>query len=417
VPGRWGAHVDNEVSTYAGPAGVSLLLPNDVPLLWREKKRWGHRMHSMCSYFAMFPPALATVLIQWLSVPGDVVYDPFSGRGTVPLEARRLGRYAFASDLNSMAVVLTRAKTSAAASSSVASRLDELESACYRARPRVGNVPPHISMLFSPKTLRQLLALRTRLDTTQDEDAFIMGMLLGVLHLNADSEGRPRGLSISMPNTFAMAPNYVRKYIDEHRLTPPEADVFALLRRRLKSLDPDSVGGTPGRTVLRDATHRCLGDLDGRVRLLLSSPPYLDVIKYAKFNWVRMWMLRQDPKLVDSRLMASASLTKYVSFLCATLDAQAPAMREDGIACLVIGDVRRDFDNLRLGEVVADALEARTGWRKLAIVADELPQDRKVSRIWGVRKGRATRTDRLLLLRPPGGTADLPDVPEIGWAL
>ena len=224
-------------------------------------------------------------------------------------------------------------------------------------------------------------------------------------------------MTVSMPNTFAMAPGYIRNYISQHGLRAPDVDVFRRLRERLAVLAPDTVGGLAGESILRDATRRSPQHLDGRVSLLLSSPPYLDVIKYAKFNWIRLWVLGHEPKRVDARLMSSASLDKYVSFLCATLEAQAPAMRKDGIACLVIGDVRRDEGSLRLAELVADAVEARTEWRRLAIVGDELPEDRKVSRIWGARKGRATKTDRLLILRPPGGTAELPAVPEIDWAL
>lgn len=371
----------------------------------------------MCSYFAMFPPALANVMIQWLSETGDVVYDPFSGRGTVPLEARRLGRCAIAADLNPLAVVLSRAKTSRVASDRILDRLATLEASCKRARPSTLGVPDHVSMLFSEATLKQLLALRKRLDTGRDDDAFIMGMLLGVLHLNADAAGRPRGLTVSMPNTFAMSPGYVERYISEHGLQPPDADVFEALRTRLPVLSPDSVGGVQGQTLLRDATVRAPESLDARVKLLLTSPPYLNVIKYAKFNWVRLWLLGHEPKAVDSRLMASGSLPKYVSFLCDTLGAQAPAMRRDGLACVVIGDVVRAGQNLELAAEIVDELEERTGWRRIALIADALPQDRKVSRIWGERRGTATKTDRLLLLAPPGGTAELPEVPEISWAV
>ncbi|MBE0418295.1 MAG: hypothetical protein IBX63_11065 [Coriobacteriia bacterium] len=153
------------------------------------------------------------------------------------------------------------------------------------------------------------------------------------------------------------------------------------------------------------------------MKLLLSSPPYLNVIKYAKFNWIRLWMLGYEPKTVDRRLMASSSIEKYMSFLCATLTAQASAMHKQGLACLVIGDVARGDETLRLAEIAASEIEARTGWRRLAVVADELQQDRKVSRIWGERKGLATKTDRLLILRPPGGVAELPFVPEIDWSI
>lgn len=374
-------------------------------------------MHAMCSYFAMLPNSTVNVLVQWLSSPGDVVYDPFSGSGKVPLEARRLGREAVGADLNPLAVTLTRAKLSDVTAERILERLADLESSCQAARPQLWRVPEQIRMLFSDHTLVQLLALRTRLDVRRNDDALIMGMLLGILHLNAAKDGTPRGLTVSMPNTFAMAPGYVRKFISANGLKAPDVDVFGRLRTRLAALDPDSVGGTPGESIHRNATWRSPQHLDGRVALLLSSPPYLNVIKYAKFNWIRLWMLGHDPKQVDSRLMASASLDKYLSFLCATLDAQAHAMRKDGIACFVIGDVRRGEGNLRLGDLAADAIEARTGWRRLAIIADELPEDRKVSRIWGTRKGCATKTDRLVLLRPPGGTANVPEVPAIDWAL
>jgi hypothetical protein len=39
-------------------------------------------------------------LIQRYSNPGDVVYDPFCGLGTVPVRAMKLGRYGMGSELN-----------------------------------------------------------------------------------------------------------------------------------------------------------------------------------------------------------------------------------------------------------------------------------------------------------------------------
>src|SRR2546429_5326618 len=82
-----------------------------LPRRWRAApRRWGHSMHSMCSYMAMFPPSMPHVFIDWLTEQGDVVYDPFSGRGTVPLEAGLMGRVGLGSDANPLAWVLTAAK-------------------------------------------------------------------------------------------------------------------------------------------------------------------------------------------------------------------------------------------------------------------------------------------------------------------
>src|SRR5687767_2024220 len=99
-----------------------------MPNRWRRApRRWGHPLHSICSYFAMFPPQLPNVFIRWLTEPGDAVYDPFSGRGTVPLEAVLEGRRGYASDANPLAAALSAAKVRIPARSRVRARITQLE--------------------------------------------------------------------------------------------------------------------------------------------------------------------------------------------------------------------------------------------------------------------------------------------------
>src|SRR3954452_22369165 len=80
------------------------------PLWHIMSSRWGHSMHTMCSYHGMFPAKLAHYFIQRYSRPGDLVVDPFSGRGTVPLQARVEGRRTIANDLSPLAYILSSAK-------------------------------------------------------------------------------------------------------------------------------------------------------------------------------------------------------------------------------------------------------------------------------------------------------------------
>ncbi|HET9680923.1 MAG TPA: DNA methyltransferase, partial [Candidatus Limnocylindrales bacterium] len=78
---------------------------------WKAQPRlWGHSLHPMCSYLASFPAALAHAFVARYSRPGDVVLDPFSGRGTAPLEATSSGRIGIGNDLNPLAYLLTAAK-------------------------------------------------------------------------------------------------------------------------------------------------------------------------------------------------------------------------------------------------------------------------------------------------------------------
>ena len=98
------------------PSQLALELATELPRLaiepeWKAQPRlWGHSFHPMCSYLASFPAALAHAFIARYSRPGDVVLDPFSGRGTVPLQAAAEGRIGVGNDLNPFAHLLTAAK-------------------------------------------------------------------------------------------------------------------------------------------------------------------------------------------------------------------------------------------------------------------------------------------------------------------
>src|SRR5664279_4383542 len=112
-PGRAGASAPSGLSM---DGQLALQLPRELPSLtiepeWKNQQRlWGHSFHPMCSYLASFPAGLAHAFIARYTRPGDVVLDPFSGRGTTPLQACAEGRIGAGNDLNPFAHVLTAAK-------------------------------------------------------------------------------------------------------------------------------------------------------------------------------------------------------------------------------------------------------------------------------------------------------------------
>ena len=364
----------------------------------------------------MFPPQMAAVWIRWLTEPGDVVYDPFAGRGTVPLEALLQRRVGLGSDANPLAHALTRAKVNLPARGAVDRRLRRLKGT-YRQTPvNTRGVPPDIRMLYSPSTLRQLVFLRDQLGSTGAVDPFITALTLGMLHGNHSAGGATRGFSISMPNTFAMAPGYVRKYIEANALVAPDVDVFEMLRAKAQRCSLPDRPLIGGQAWLHDATRPLPRQVRrSRPRLIFTSPPYLEVIKYGKYNWVRLWFLKQDPKELDSSLMSSSSLSRYLEFMTAVLSSLKRAVAPDGFACFVIGDVRRGEEHLNLAGKVWRHVAEPAGWHCHGIIPDFLPAGQKVSRIWKTNPGRATKTDRILLLSPSADVA-LPSAPEsIDW--
>ena len=89
---------------------MSLLGGQRVPAFtnefWTSKQRAANSLHEI-SYRACFKPQLPRFFIERLTRPGDVVYDPFMGRGTTPVEAALLGRVPFGNDVNPLSLTFT----------------------------------------------------------------------------------------------------------------------------------------------------------------------------------------------------------------------------------------------------------------------------------------------------------------------
>lgn len=68
--------------------------------------------HNFYRYPARFSPAFVAAAIDCFSRPSDMVLDPYMGGGTTVVESMLAGRHAVGGDLNSLAVFVTRVKTS-----------------------------------------------------------------------------------------------------------------------------------------------------------------------------------------------------------------------------------------------------------------------------------------------------------------
>lgn len=187
--------------------------------------RGSHRLHALCPYFAMFPATFARDAILAYTKPGDLVLDPFSGRGTTLLEALLNGRSALASDINPLAYCVTAAKARTPTLGDVLDSLDVLEERYYRnsvARLEMMRqaLPPFFGEAFATETLRQLLFLRLNLDWRKDPvHRFITALTLG--HLHGESNRSSFYCSNQMPHTISTKPRYSVLYWKARSLKPP----------------------------------------------------------------------------------------------------------------------------------------------------------------------------------------------------
>ncbi|HIE71478.1 MAG TPA: hypothetical protein EYP98_15615 [Planctomycetes bacterium] len=93
---------------------------------WTSKQREGHSLHEV-SYRACFKPSLPAFFIERLSKPGDLVLDPFMGRGTTALEASLRSRVPCGNDVNPLSEMLVRPRLFPPSLTAVHERIDSLD--------------------------------------------------------------------------------------------------------------------------------------------------------------------------------------------------------------------------------------------------------------------------------------------------
>ena len=400
--------------------------------LWHSiSPRWGHSMHTMCSYQGMFPAKVAHYFIQRYSELDDLVVDPFSGRGTTALQARVEGRRTVANDLSPLAYVLSAAKVNPPKWHKIQAFIDDVEKDYRKQSMRDIDVPADIEMLFHDNTLRQIYFIRERLlrKTITNWDAnelMLAGALAGIMHGGWRRDGSSQYLSISMPNTFSMSPTYVQKYIKENGLQKLDQDVFAKLRDKLARLYLDASEGPIGTAFHADAASLLSGSAlkPASVDLVVTSPPYLHVVNYGTANWIRLWLLGLDGvgrdqgegrKKLDADLDHRHTFTSYKAFMLRTVLGIQSVLKPGGVAVLVIGDVANPGKDARpLAAQMWNDISEDTNLRLVDMVEDDLPAQNKVSRIWGETKGQATNRDCALVLTRKDGDIRI-DNPVVDW--
>jgi DNA methylase len=264
-----------------------------------------HRLHALCPYFAMFPESFAETWIDRLSNPGEIVLDPFSGRGTTAFQSMLMGRRPIACDVNDVAYCVTRAKTQAPALSALRRRLTLLERDFQMPAwsRRASKMPEFFQFAYARKTLAQVLYLRDKLKwKTSGVDCMIAGLMLGALH--GESEKSPSYLSNQMPRTISTKPAYSVRFWKDHGFAAPERDAFELLRKqatfRYESAPPSGDAWVLHQDMRQLAW--IADQLPGPIGLVVTSPPYLDVTNFEEDQWLRLWFLGGPPYPTRGRI-------------------------------------------------------------------------------------------------------------------
>lgn len=346
-------------------------------------------LHQVSPYIGKLKSTIAADLIERYSSPGDLVADVFCGSGTVPLEALRLGRRAFAADTSPYAMVLTRAKVNAPTDiPSAYGRADVLLKAAQEFPvPDLRCTPKWVRRFFHGRTLKEVLRFTAAVKDRRDD--FVFACLLGILH-------HQRSGFLSHPSSHLVP------YLRDKKFPPdqfPQLWRYRPLRPRLLA----KIDRTLRRPLERSKYHSEVRAKFARVQdvelpsnfdCLITSPPYMNSLDYGRDNRLRLWLVGTDkPETLDELTGGFTAFQSAMEVLATKLERQ---LKPGGYAVFVIGDRQTRRSSVGYpSEVLMRIVGCRSPSLRLdRILCDQIPDIRRAR-----RNGRGVKREHILVYR------------------
>lgn len=380
-------------TTYKALNGQNRHAPTFVNEFWTAKQRQASSLHEV-SYRACFKPQLPRFFIERLTQPGDVVYDPFMGRGTTPIEAALLGRVPWGNDINPLSLTLTAPRLHPPTLDQIETRLREINYVDH------DEFPEDLLVFYHPETLRKICALKKyflhrKLDPL---DAW-----LRMVALNRLTGHSPGFFSVyTLPPNQAVSIESQRKINAKRQQTPPRRDVIKLILKKSKQLLGDvtpelahTLQSVTPQARFTNCPAAATSELPGNsVSLVVTSPPFLDVVQYADDNWLRCWFLGIDPKSVA--LTIPKKIEAWRAVMTDVFHELHRLLKPGGHVAFEVGEVHGGKTKLEEHVLPCGVTAGLTP--VLVLINDQ--KFTKTANCWGVANmNKGTNTNRIVVFR------------------
>ena len=379
--------------------GEPLEVPTYVNEYWTARQRQASSLHEV-SYRACFKPQLPRFFIERLTAPGDRVYDPFMGRGTTPVEAALLGRVPVGCDVSPLSLTFTRPRLRPPELCDVEARLKEILLTDH------DEFPEDLLVFYHADTLRHICSLKKYLLRRRTEGSFDpLDDWIALVALN-----RLTGHSSGFFSVYTLPPNQAvsvksqRKINEKRQQTPPPRDVPKIILKKSKQLLGDvtvSVRNTlrsvaDQALLITSPSHETPQIPSGSIDLVVTSPPFLDVVQYDADNWLRCWFLGIDPKTVN--ITMPKKLDQWQTAMSAVFRELARVLKPGGHVAFEVGEVHGGKTKLEEA-VLPCGLDANLE-PLLVVINDQ--EFTKTANCWGVdNMSKGTNTNRIVVFRKP----------------
>lgn len=314
----------------------------------------------------MFPLSFPLEILSRRGRAGQVVLDPFCGRGTTNFAARVAGLTSVGVDTSKVATAISQAKLVSVSHEAI---VDEARIILAASAQQAVPSGDFWHLAYHPMVLQALCKWRAALgsECSTPERIALRGLILGALH-GPRQKGMASYFSNQSPRTYAPKPAYATRFWMDRKMEPPELDPVELIERRALRFYAESFDATG---VVRNADSRSRESLappEGSEGFdwIITSPPYYGMRTYIPDQWLRNWFVGGSDEVVygNQNQVAHTSPEVFASDLRAVWKNAAAFSSTDARLVVRFGGISdRRADPLSL----AKASLQDSGWKIVTI--------------------------------------------------
>lgn len=386
----------------ADPTGVALDIQSADWSFVNDET--GFLTHDVHPYPAKYIPQIPANVIRRLSLPGELVLDPFGGSGTTATEAVRLSRRAVSVDANPLATLIGKVKT-AGIRDDDRTELERLATAIHtyslESSPSpnielfkkwVPEIPNH-EKWFSASITAELACIRhliEELTTDRAKDIAYLALSRIIVRVsNQDSETRYVSKEKNHPPKYA-----IRSYLESIKAVRLRVERFSQI---CTTIDATFHSGD-SRFVMRNDI------APESVSLIISSPPYPNATDYHLYHRFRIFWLGHNPKALGDVEIGShlkhqrknTGFEEYVEDMSTVFKDCFNVLSPGRYAVFVVGDAIFSGETFDTAAGLA-AAAATIGFEHVVTVERPIHQTRRSFSA----AARRARAEKLLVLRKP----------------
>jgi len=328
-------------------------------------------LESIHPYPAKFIGEIPRAFLSTLPIPsGTGVLDPFCGSGTTLIESQRAGLPSVGIDLNPIACLISRVKTSPL-SSGLLEAAGEVVKIASAQRSLVIPDIPNLDHWFKPDVQAAVAAIAESIslgifEKWQDALRLALSSIL-VRVSNQDSDTRYAAVekTVSSRSVF---------------------EAFSAASARLERALTERKGPLTSAKVIQGDTLKVLANqIDFPIGLVVTSPPYPNAYEYWLYHKYRMWWLGFDPIAVrEQEIGARPHFFKknphtadvFVNQMGGTFSLISKVLVPLGYVCFVVGRSRIHGELVDNGSIIED-VAAKFGLEKVVRLERTINSKRK----------------------------------------